>query len=256
MQCHVAFDHALAEALETLALEATKQSDDVLSDLEWRGLKVQQSGGEDESKVNMDQATVILIDQNVGVVSVLNLENIAYERVSCQRIDQIIDSILVGSRLDVAEADSVEVNEVHVSSGLLKHLFLDVVNAHCVRDEFDDATIDASRENVVRLQLELELPLLKDEVNRFNQLHGELLRSEIVATLNNDFKHLPSLEMAVSRVLSHSLFLLCQRLTCEDLIVQFLEVFVDVPFFERLELGNGMRELGLIVVVNIFQCTG
>merc|ERR1712238_259043 len=113
MQSHVAFNHALTEALEAFAFEASEESDDVSCDFEWCSLKIKQSRCKNESKINMNQATVILVNQNVGVVSVLNLKNVAHERVSCQRINQIIDSVLISRRLNITETNTVEVNKIH-----------------------------------------------------------------------------------------------------------------------------------------------
>jgi len=59
----------------------------------------------------------------------------------------------------------------------LLHLFLDVIDAESVGDEFDDATIGACRKNFIGSKFELKLALLEYEIDGFNQLHGKLLRA-------------------------------------------------------------------------------
>ena len=83
MQSHVAFDHTLAEPLKAFTFKSTKKSNNVSSNFEWRCFKIQKSRCKNKSKVDVYKASIVLIDQDIGIVSVFNLENVADKRICC-----------------------------------------------------------------------------------------------------------------------------------------------------------------------------
>ena len=130
-------------------------------------------------------------------MSIFDLQDVAYQRVCCKGVGEVVHSRLVSLRLNWPKLDPVVVRQVHVEASTLNERLLDVINAESIGDELDNATILSGREDFVWSQFQLELPLLEDEINGLNELHSELLRSQIIATFDNDSNQFPSLKVSI-----------------------------------------------------------
>ena len=88
----------------------------------------------------MDETSILLVYQDVRVVPVLNLQDVANQRVGSKGVCQVVHGVLELR----PELKLVEVYKIHVSPSCLDHFFLDVVNAESVWDEFNNAAVRAS----------------------------------------------------------------------------------------------------------------
>lgn len=65
-------------------------------------------------------------------------------------------------------------------------LFMNLVEAHRVGDEFNQTTVRARRQNLIGLHPQIDFLELEDLVNLADQLHRELLLPHVVIRLHND----------------------------------------------------------------------
>ena len=96
LEGHEASLQEFAELLKLLRLLAAEDINEFLGQLEWCFFKLKalpREAGQQESEVDVDNVTLV-VDQDVLVVSVFYLKNIANERVGCQTLTECILSFL------------------------------------------------------------------------------------------------------------------------------------------------------------------
>lgn len=119
--------------------------------------------GEEEAEVNVNHVAV-LVDEDVGVVSVLDLQDVADQRVSSEGVTEVLPSL---SELFSFEAE-VE-SKVVLQLDLTCPTFLDqllpyVVDRERILYELNQATTVASRHDFVRPQPQLLLFRLREDL--------------------------------------------------------------------------------------------
>lgn len=98
------------------------------------------------------------VNQNVSVVTILNLEDICDQAVRCKTSGKLLLSLLVEFPLSA----SIVQHEV-ISEGLLalRKLLLDCINAHGIIDHLDKPTSISSSDDLINLHPERKV--VKDE---------------------------------------------------------------------------------------------
>ena len=157
----------------------------------------------------MDKSAIFLVDENVGVMSVLYLEYVAHQRVRSQWVCKVVYCRL--KRFTRSESNFVKVIEVHFFTSGFIQLSLDVVDAKGVIHKLDNTTVWTGTQDLVWLKLKFKISLLENEVNGRNQLHCKLFRTQVISTFDYNFEQFPGLKMAIFRLLSHSGFLRLRR---------------------------------------------
>lgn len=102
---------------------------------------------------------------------------------------------------------------------------MDLVKTHRIVDHFDQAAVGPCCQDLVRLQPQRQLLDLKYLVNLRDELHCELLLTDIIDRLHDDTAEVPGLELAEGRVLLHSDALGLGRLLVEGSLVDDTRLF-------------------------------
>ena len=163
--------------------------------------------GEEEAEVNVDHVPV-LVNEDVGIVSVLDLQDVADQRVSSEGVTEILPSL---SELFSFEAE-VE-SKVVLQLDLTCPTFLDqllpyVVDRERVLYELNQATTVACRHDFVRPQPQLLLFRLREDLlHQRYQLHCELFLPQVIAALYDYAHQLPRLHLPKWRLLFNALLL-------------------------------------------------
>lgn len=157
---------------------------------------------QEESKVNVHDVALD-VDQDVAVVSVLDVQNVAEQRVGRKTPAEVVTSLLVLLLLRATKLLLEVVDDPRV----LAHLLLDTVNGQGVLSDLDDASSSPGGQDFVGLEPEVKLPCLEDLFKLADDLHGELFLSHVVVALHDDPEQLPSVKVAERRLLSYSCFL-------------------------------------------------
>ena len=132
------------------------------------------------------------IDQDVLIVTILDLENVANKTVSTERIGEVLDGLVVLLRSCLAKLTTEVVDDSGVSS---TSLLLNRGDGEGVRDNFNESTVRTCGNNLIGFEPERQLSLLKDLVTCTDELHGKGLLSKIIIGLDDDSKELPRLEV-------------------------------------------------------------
>ena len=181
--------HQFSVFVEGLRSVSAKYLNDFCSQLEWclfEFYSLSWSVRKEESEVDMHDVTLD-IDKNISVVSVLDLENVAQERISCKRLNKVVASLFECSRFRAAELLFEVVYDLRVAT----HLLFDAVDAEGVIGELDQAASWTSGEDFVWFQPEIELLGFEDLVELANKLHGKSLLSHIIVGFDDDPHDLP-----------------------------------------------------------------
>ena len=96
MQSVEALNHIISESLEASTLRTAKNTHKFWRQFKGRCLKTKSlswSIRENKTEVNVDKMAVF-VQNKICVVSILNLKNVAKQRVSCQRVSKILLSLL------------------------------------------------------------------------------------------------------------------------------------------------------------------
>mmetsp|Transcript_1900 Transcript_1900/g.4203 ORF Transcript_1900/g.4203 Transcript_1900/m.4203 type:complete len:233 (-) Transcript_1900:2535-3233(-) len=134
-----------------------------------------------------------VIDQDVSVVSIFDLQQVADHGVGSERQHEVLTSFLVHPL-----APPVPLLEVAAEVGLLcsslpaAQLLLEPVQADGVGDDLDQPSVGRSREDLVRLQPHWEVRFLEDLLEESDKLHRELLLPQVVSALDDNGDQLPS----------------------------------------------------------------
>lgn len=144
------FDHFGSESFEELSVETAKKLDDVVGYLEWSGFKVKKSGAKDEAEVDVDETAVFQVDQDVSIVSILYLQHVTHQRISCQRVAQVDRGLLEAHLLRafarvLGKVGLIKLQKVSVASHDLLHLLFQVINGQRLRYEFNNSTVFTRR---------------------------------------------------------------------------------------------------------------
>ena len=91
MQGLIAICHSSAEPAEAFTLRSSKETDDVSRNLKRSHLKIEQSGGKNETEIDMNQSAILHTDQNVAIVAILDLKDVTDKRVGSQAVGKIFD---------------------------------------------------------------------------------------------------------------------------------------------------------------------
>mmetsp|Transcript_33658 Transcript_33658/g.51947 ORF Transcript_33658/g.51947 Transcript_33658/m.51947 type:complete len:312 (-) Transcript_33658:3040-3975(-) len=220
LQGHEAVLHQLVVLGERLGVDASEHLNHFGGELEGSALELHSfSRGvrEEESKVNMHDVPLD-INKDVTVMSVLDLEDVAEQRVGSQRLAEVLPRLLVLASLGRAEL----LLEVLLDVRVLSHFLLDAINTQSISGNFDQTTLLSSGKNLIGLEPQVQLLQLEDLVERADELHGKLLLADVIVRLHNYSKQLPRQEVAEGRVLLDPLFLLLGRLVKHLVLPIFL----------------------------------
>ncbi len=91
-------------------------------------------------------------------------------------------------------------------------MFLELVKGDGVLDHFDDSTVWAHREHLIRGEKEGEALQLEDIVELIDELQGELFLLEVIACLDHEMDQPPGCELFVNGTLFYPLEYLLFRL--------------------------------------------
>ena len=129
----------------------------------------------------------LIVDQDILVMPVLNLEDVAYKRIRSQTLAKRILGLLeiLGFRI----APSKFVDEILVKRGAM--LSMNFVETLRIGHEFDQATIRSSCQDLIRLHPQIAPLELENLIDLAHQLHRELLLPNIIVRLNNHAKKPP-----------------------------------------------------------------
>ena len=146
------------------------------------------------------------VEQNVAVMSVLDLEQVADQRVAGAREDEVVHRRHVAFGSGGAEL----FDEVSLQSAGL-HL-LDLVDTGRVDDRLQNARVGPSNEDLVRPDPDLRHFFVPSRLQRRHQLVGEHLLAQVVTALDDDGQQLPVLEVAIGRSFADLALFLGERL--------------------------------------------
>lgn len=137
---------------------------------------------EDEPKVDVHQMAV-LVNQDVAVVTILDLQDVRDDSVCSQRIDEVESCSLEF----IGALRPIPLQEVLVQIQLKS--LAQLVTRLRVGHDFDDSAQQLFESSVrdapVREHKQVKLALLKDLLEMFDKLHGENVLSQIVLGLEN-----------------------------------------------------------------------
>ena len=125
----------------------------------------------------MDDTASAHVYHDIGVVSIFNLQNVANQRVGCQRSSEAVHRLIIFLRRlgTVFELNLVELNQINVPIKNLDELLFNLIDAHGVGTELKEAAILSCGQNIIGSKLKIKPSLFPDLVHGFDQLHRELL---------------------------------------------------------------------------------
>lgn len=174
------------------------------------------------------------VNQNVFIVSVLDLKDIADKTVSTKGICEIFNSLLIlfGSWLSKLSSEVVH-NRWVCSSSLL----FDRWDRKRVRNDFDQTTVWASCNNLVWLEPKWQFGCPEYLVTLTNELHGKGLLPQVIVCFDDHSKKLPSFKIWEWRIFleSNLLLLWCFQ---ENLIVITIVKKVNFSTLSIYRLAN------------------
>jgi hypothetical protein len=132
------------------------------------------------------------VQQDVAVVSVLDLKDVAHQRISSQRVAEVVDCL--ASRFGLLAVLIVEVLKQSWQSLLASDflpLFLNCMNAHGITDHFNQATPGTGGNDFVWPKPKRALGFLEDLVHAADQLHRKGLLSDVIIRLYDQFDQPP-----------------------------------------------------------------
>mmetsp|Transcript_26151 Transcript_26151/g.83517 ORF Transcript_26151/g.83517 Transcript_26151/m.83517 type:complete len:428 (-) Transcript_26151:486-1769(-) len=155
-------------------------------ELEGGGLEVDPPGGvgEHEAKVDVDDVP-LLVHEYVAVVPVLDLEDVAHNRVGRHALHEGPLGLH-----ELRAAHGVPAVEV-VQEAAPGHRALDGVQAQRVGDALDERGLGGRHEDLVGAEPEGEAGLGEDLVELPHQLHGEELLAAVVSGLDDHAAQVP-----------------------------------------------------------------
>ena len=129
----------------------------------------------------------LVIDEDVLVMPIFNLQDVAGKRVGSQALAEGVLSFLEVLRLWIASAKLV--HEVLVQGCAV--LAMDLVKALRVRHELDQATVQPSCQNLIRLHPQIAPFELEDLIDLAYKLHRKLLLPDVIVCLDDNTKQSP-----------------------------------------------------------------
>lgn len=128
------------------------------------------------------------IDHDVLVVSILDLENVLDEGVCCKTLTEFLLSLLELFALYLAFS---VLNYKVVEKGGAISSFMNLINAHSIIDDFNEAAIWSSCQNFISLEPQWKLLNLENLIDLRYQLHGKLFLSYIIHGFDNHPNEIP-----------------------------------------------------------------
>ena len=205
--------HQFSVFVEGLRSVATKDLDHFRRQLEGCLLEFDsfaRSVREEKSEVNVHDVPLD-IDENVSVVSVLDLEDVAQEGIGCKRLHKVVSGLFEGFCFCAAELLFKVVYDLRVAT----HRLFDAVDAQGVVGKLHETASWASCKDLVRFHPEVEFLCFEDLVKLTDELHREGLLPNIVVRFHDDPHNLPGVQTTERRALFYPSFLLLTSL-CED----------------------------------------
>lgn len=128
------------------------------------------------------------VDHDVSVVPVLDLQNVANERIGGEGLAEVLTRCLVGLAPRGAELIPEVVDDAYLLSS---KLLFDARDAQRIVAYFDQAASLSGGEDLVRLEPQVDLLLFEYLIKLTNQLDCELLLPDVVICLHDDAEELP-----------------------------------------------------------------
>jgi len=184
LQGHEAEFNKISEQFIVLPVIPSKYIDALLGQLERSLLEFKALAwciGKQEAIVNMNNVSFI-VDHYVLVVAILYLEDVLGQRVTCQTVAEILLSFLKPFTFNFT-FPVLYYKVVKQCHSILS--LVDLVDAHCVVNDLDQATVWASSQNFVWLEPNWKLFHFENLVDLRDQLHRELFLPNIVHRLHD-----------------------------------------------------------------------
>ena len=121
LQSQEAASHALPEVSEGVGILATHNIKHLLCQFEWCRLKLDSLAGrigQQEAKVDMQHVT-LNVDQDVLIVSVLDLQDVADKTVGAQGVGKVLNSLLIALPTGLAILRVEVVHDCRIGTCLL-----------------------------------------------------------------------------------------------------------------------------------------
>lgn len=155
------------------------------------------------------------INQDVAIMSVLDLQNVAHERVGSERPTEVFLRLFEPARLLIfTELLMKVINQL----GLLRlcgQFALQRIDRKSILHHFNQAAPLPSCKDFIRFQPEVQLFQFEYLIHLCDQLHRELLLTHVIIALDYNLEEAPSLELSERGALAHSLILLSRHF-CEN----------------------------------------
>mmetsp|Transcript_42215 Transcript_42215/g.123609 ORF Transcript_42215/g.123609 Transcript_42215/m.123609 type:complete len:310 (+) Transcript_42215:3-932(+) len=176
--------HERAEVGEPGRAGPSHHLDPLRGELEGGGLEAHvlaRRVGEEEAKVDVDEGAVG-VQQDVAVVPVLDLQQVAYDRVGRERLHKVAPRAVEGRGVRAAVAPLEELGE-GVAVG--RHRLLKRIERLGVWHHLDEARGGRRGEDAVGAQPQRQLRMAEDALEVEDELHGKLLLQQLVVRLHN-----------------------------------------------------------------------
>mmetsp|Transcript_16760 Transcript_16760/g.25988 ORF Transcript_16760/g.25988 Transcript_16760/m.25988 type:complete len:493 (-) Transcript_16760:1573-3051(-) len=151
---------------------------------------------EEKVKVNVNDAA-LRCQQDIAVVAVFDLQQVAHETVGRHRLDKVLLC-----QLETGTADwTIKLLEKLAQRHKIGDGVLESRNRHRVGHRLHEARRWRCHYHAIWSQLQRKFGLAPDTIKEPNKLHGELLLAHVLATLEDDRLHTPMLMLDKRRLL-------------------------------------------------------